>query len=376
LLYLGTEGGLYVSFDDGANWQPLQSNLPHAAVYWIVIQEQFNDLVIATYGRGFWILDDLTPLQQLSQSVRDANAHLFPPRPAYRFRSTTVPVSMEGDPTVGQNPPYGAAINYYLKSVPTADVKIRIENAKGQTVRTLTGTKTVGINRVTWDLQGEQSKEIRLRTSPAYAPEIRVGPEGWRAASGGTRMAVLLPPGTYTVKLSTGGTELSQQLVIKKDPNSEGTEVDIQTQTAMLSDLRKDLETAAEMVNQIEMIRSQLLSLTELLGGDQNAAVKTAADALDKNLTDVEDNLIQRKVTGQAQDTVRWPPKLISKINYLAGGLSGSDFAPTNQQREVQALFETQLAAHRKRLDEILGKDLDNFNKLLRERNIQNIIAR
>jgi len=376
LLYLGTEGGLYVSFDDGANWQPLQSNLPHAPVYWMVIQEQFNDLVIATYGRGFWILDDLTPLQQLSQNVRDANAHLFPPRPAYRFRSTTVPVSMEGDPTVGQNPPYGAAINYYLKSVPTADVKIRIENAKGQTVRTLTGTKTVGINRVTWDLQGEQSKEIRLRTSPAYAPEIRVGPEGWRAAPGGTRMAVLLPPGTYTVKLSTGGTELSQQLVVKKDPNSEGTEADIQTQAAMLSDLRKDLETAAEMVNQIEMIRSQLLSLTELLGGDQNAAVKTAADALDKNLTDVEDNLIQRKVTGQAQDTVRWPPKLISKINYLAGGLSGSDFGPTNQQREVQALFEAQLAAHRKRLDEILGKDLDNFNKLLRERNIQNIIAR
>ena len=187
---------------------------------------------------------------------------------------------------------------------------------------------------------------------------------------------MLLPPGTYTVKLSTGGMELSQQLVVKKDPNSEGTEADIQTQTAMLSDLRKDLETAAEMVNQIEMIRSQLLSLTELLTGDQNAAVKTAANALDKTLTDVEDNLIQRKVTGQAQDAVRWPPKLVGKINYLAGGLSGSDFGPTNQQREVQALFEAQLAAHRKRLDEIVSKDLDNFNKLLRERNIQNILPR
>jgi hypothetical protein len=262
-----------------------------------------------------------------------------------------------------------------LKSVPSGDVKIRIEDAKGQTVRTLTGTKTVGINRVTWDLQGEQSREIRLRTSPAYAPEIRVGPEGWRTPPGG-RMAVLQPPGTYTVKLSTGGPELSQQLVVKKDPNSEGTEADIQTQTAMLSELRKDLETAAEMVNQIETIRGQLLSLTTLLTGDQNAAVKTAADDLDKNLTDVEDNLIQRKVTGQGQDTVRWPPKLVGKINYLAGGLSASDFGPTNQQREVQALFEGQLATHRKRLDEIVGKDLNSFNKLLRERNIQNIIAR
>ena len=169
LLYLGTEGGLFVSFDDGANWEPLQSNLPHAPVYWLVVQEHFNDLVIATYGRGFWILDDLAPLQQMNQMVRDSSAHLFTPRPAYRFRNTVVPVTMSDDPTAGQNPPYGASINYYLKSAPSGDVKIRIEDAKGQTVRTLTGTKTVGINRVNWDLRGEQTKEVRLRTSPAYA---------------------------------------------------------------------------------------------------------------------------------------------------------------------------------------------------------------
>src|SRR5215831_13833556 len=116
LLYLGTEGGLYVSFDDGESWQPLQSGLPHAPVYWMVIQEQFNDLVISTYGRGFWILDDLTPLQQWTKSVMDANAHLFAPRVTYRFRNATVPFSTFEDPTVGQNPPYGALITYYLKS--------------------------------------------------------------------------------------------------------------------------------------------------------------------------------------------------------------------------------------------------------------------
>jgi photosystem II stability/assembly factor-like uncharacterized protein len=376
LLYVGTENGLYVSFDDGDNWQSLQANLPHAPVYWLVVQEHFNDLVVGTYGRGFWILDDLTPIQQMSDSVRNADAHLFAPHPTYRFRPSTVPVTMSDDPTSGQNPPYGAAINYYLKTAPSGDVKIRIEDAKGQTVRTLTGTKTVGINRITWDLRGEQSKEIRLRTSPAYAPEIRLGPEGWRPAPDGARMSVLLPPVIYTVKLSAGGQEFSQPLVVKKDPNSSGTEADIQTQTEMLMDLRKDLEAAADLVNQTETIRSQLYNLKGLLPGEQNAQLRTAADDLDKKLMAVEDNLIQRKLTGQGQDTVRWPPKLISKINYLANGLGGADFPPTAQQQEVQALFKVQLTTLQHQLSLLVSKELDAFNKLLRERNLGNIIAR
>src|SRR6185369_3946561 len=157
-------------------------------------QEHFNDLVIATYGRGFWILDDLGPLQQMNKVVMDSTAHLFAPRPTYRFRSGTVPFSMSDDPTAGLNPPYGASISYYLKSASKGDVKIRIEDSSGQPVRTITGTGVAGINRIAWDLRGEQSREIRLRTSPVYAPEIRVGAEGWRPAPDGGRMSLLLPP--------------------------------------------------------------------------------------------------------------------------------------------------------------------------------------
>ena len=408
LLYLGTENGLYVSFNDGENWEPLQANLPRSPVYWMVIQEHFNDLVVGTYGRGFWILDDLTPIQQITESMRATNApgaHLFPPRPTYRFRPSTVPVTMSDDPTAGQNPPYGAAINYYLKAAPSDDVKIRIEDSKGQTVRTITGTKNPGINRVTWDLRGEQSREVRMRTSPAYAPEIPLSPEGWRTAPGAARLSVLLPPDTYTVKLSVAGQELTQPLVVKKDPNSSGSEADIQSQTAMLLELRKDLETAGDMVNQIEVVRSQLYSITTLLSTEPGAgvtrsaalasgsgsiptvkesssrqgdyaAIKSAADALDTKLIDIEENLIQRKLTGQGQDTVRWPAKLLTKINYLANGLSGSDFGPTTQQREVHALFKEQLGRDRKRLDDLLSKDLDAFNRLLRDRGIQNVISR
>jgi len=408
LLYLGTENGLYVSFNDGENWEPLQANLPRSPVYWMVIQEHFNDLVVGTYGRGFWILDDLTPIQQITESMRATNApgaHLFPPRPTYRFRPSTVPVTMSDDPTAGQNPPYGAAINYYLKAAPSDDVKIRIEDSKGQTVRIITGTKNPGINRVTWDLRGEQSREVRMRTSPAYAPEIPLSPEGWRTAPGAARLSVLLPPDTYTVKLSVAGQELTQPLVVKKDPNSSGSEADIQSQTAMLLELRKDLEMAGDMVNQIEVVRSQLYSITTLLSTEPGAgvtrsaalasgsgsiptvkesssrqgdyaAIKSAADALDTKLIDIEENLIQRKLTGQGQDTVRWPAKLLTKINYLANGLSGSDFGPTTQQREVHALFKEQLGRDRKRLDDLLSKDLDAFNRLLRDRGIQNVISR
>jgi hypothetical protein len=346
-------------------------------VYWIAIQEHFNDLAVATYGRGFWILDDLTPLQQMTKNVLDADAHLCKPRPAYRFRNSTVPFSVNDDPTAGQNPPYGASISYYLKSAPTGEVKIRIEDAKGQTVRTLTGQRNAGINRITWDLRGEPSPEVRLRTSPAYAPEIRVGPEGWRPAPDGARMSLLSPPGAYTVKLLVGTKELTQPLIVKKDPNSGGSEADIQTQYAMLQDLRKELEAAAEMVNQIEIIRSQLDNLRSLMSSTPDLApIKSAADDLDRKLIEVEENLIQRRLTGTGQDGVRWPTKLISKMNYLANGLSGSDFGPTTQQRDVHALFKDQLAAHRKRLDEVMAKDLRTFNELLRERGVGSIISR
>ncbi|MDX6531224.1 MAG: hypothetical protein QOH41_3514 [Blastocatellia bacterium] len=373
LLYVGTEGGLFVSYDDGGNWQPLQANLPHAPVYWIAIQENFHDLVIATYGRGFWILDDITPLQQANVEVLNSSAHLFTPRSAYRFRGITVPYSSSDDPTAGQNPPYGASINYYSKAAPAADPSIKIVNAEGQTVRTIRGTRNAGINRVWWDLRTEQSREVRLRTSPAYAPEVRVGPEGWRALPEGGRMALLVPPGTYTVKLTIDGQEFSQPLTVLKDPNVAGNDGDIQKQTAMLFDLRKDLESAADMVNQIESIRGQLENLKALLR--TNAEVRTAADDLDKKLIDIEDNLIQRKITGQGQDTVRFPPKLISKLNYLAGGVNSGDFAPTTQQIEVQTMFKAQLASLRQRLDDVVSGDVGNFNRLLREKNIPNIVA-
>jgi hypothetical protein len=373
LLYVGTENGIYVSYDDGANWQALQNNLPHAPVYWITVQEQFNDLVISTYGRGFWIMDEITTIQQMTSEILNANAHLFPVHSAYRLRGITVPYASNDDPTAGQNPPYGASINYYLKAAPKGDVSIKVLDASGNAVQTIRGTKTAGLNRVWWNLRNENSKEIRLRTSPAYAPEIRVNAEGWRPAPEGGRMTVLMPPGNYTVKLSVDGQEVgSQPLQVMIDPNSGGSEADVAAQTAMLMALRKDLEAAADMTNQIEIIRGQLASLRQVV---TDATVKAGADDLDKKLTDIEDNLIQRKFSGQGQDTTRFPNKLIAKITYLAGGVSGGDYPPSTQQQEVKSMFEAQLSDLRKRLDVVVSTDVASFNRMLRDKGVGNVIA-
>jgi photosystem II stability/assembly factor-like uncharacterized protein len=374
LLYLGTENAIYVSFDDGASWQPLQTNLPAAPVYWITVQEHFNDLVIATYGRGFWILDDLTPLQQLTPQVLQSEAHLFRPRPAYRFREITPEASAFNDPTVGANPPYGASLNFYLKSAPAAPVRVTILDAQGGIVRTLESRAVAGINRVHWDLRYEPTKEVRLRTSPLHAPDVTVGPEGWRAAPGTGRLSILAPPGTYTVKLDVGGRSFTERLEVRKDPHSGGTEADIAEQMTMLFQLRRDLDAAADMVDQIEVVRSQLQALPRLVEGD--AEIRRAAGELEQKFIDLEMNLVDLRLTGRGQDGVRWGAKLVSKLGYLANGLMSGDFRPTDQQREVQQILEERLRVHQQGLEALVGRDLAAFNELLRRRNLPAVLAR
>jgi photosystem II stability/assembly factor-like uncharacterized protein len=376
LLYIGTENGLYVSLNDGQNWQPLQNNLPHAPVYWIALQEHFHDLVIATYGRGFWILDDLTALEQMTPQIAESGANLFPPRDAYRFRAAVQPEQMTYDPTAGLNPPYGAFINYYLKSAPKEDVKVAILDASGRTVRTMTAAKQAGLNRMVWNLRFEPTRQMRLRTAPDYAPEVLMGAEGWRPVLGERRLSVLAPPGSYTVKLTVDGKDYSQKLTVLKDPHSNGTEGDIQIQNKLVTSLSDELNGMVDAANQIELIRAQLAVLDAELGRDENAtAVRTAAKDLSAKLVAIEDNLIRLKVTGRGQDGVRWTPKLIDKIGYLADEVETSDYQPTTQQVAVHDELKEKAATYRQRLRLVLGKEVADFNALLRQRNVPNVVS-
>lgn len=372
LLYLGTENALYISSNDGANWIPLQTNLPHAPAHWIVVQEHFNDLVVGTYGRGFWILDDITPLQQLTPEALESAVHLFAPRPAYRFHSIEAPLTQTGDPSLGENPPYGASINYYLKTTETALVKISILDEKGQTVRTLEGTKDRGINRVWWDLRSELSKEIRLRSSPLFAPWIRVGPQGWRPYPGrGGRISILMPPGVYTVKLTVGEKEFSQKLIVKKDPHSTGSEEDIHAQIKLLMEVRNNIEGVAEMINQLEWMRKQIYDLQALLMKEKSAeSIMAAGKELDKKVISIEENLYEMSRTGRGSDSYRGPSKLIAQLLYVFGSVGSADFPPTTQQMERHGMFKIELETYRNQLNELLKKDLPAFNGLLKEKNI------
>ena len=364
MLYAGTENAIYVSFDEGDNWQSLQQNLPHAPVSGIVVQERFNDLVVGTYGRGFWILDDLSPLQQATGDATASPSHLFTPRDAYRFRPITPPSVPYSDPTEGRDPEYGASINYWLGEGAADAPQIEIVGGAGDVVRTLRGTSALGINRVHWDLRDEPNEPIRLLTSPIYADHIEVGEEG-RPAPGSREISVLMPPGRYTVRLRVGDELHEQPLTVLKDPHSAGSEAEIDAQVAFLRELREDLVTAGEAVHRVEAIRVQLATLARF-ANDQ--ALADAISALEEKLVALQMKMVDLRLTGQGQDGVRFGAKLLQKIGYLTGGISVADFPPTDQELEVKSRLQEMLREHLSELEELVDGDVAELNQTLRAR--------
>jgi hypothetical protein len=371
LLYLGTENSLFVSYDDGDHWQPLQMNLPHAPVYGMVIQEQFNDLVISTYGRGIWILDDLSPLQKVTPEVSGSNAFLFTPRPAYRFTDVEGNYSMNDDPTAGQNPPYGAALNYWLKTARpdtgSTAVSIAILDPAGTTIRTMRGTGRAGINRVYWNLRNDSSVAVRMRTRPQYNAEFDMGRDSTRLAPQMARMSVLMPPAAYTVRLTVDGQSYTQPLVVRKDPNQGETDQDIRASTDMMLALQSDMNETARLLDRIERIRAQVQS------AGASADLRSAADAFDKKLMAIEGNIVDPRMTGRGQDEVRYPVMLGGQLGYLAGDVSASDFAPTQSQIEVQKILENTLRDTRASFDKLVQSDLGAFNSMLTTKGLKPI---
>ena len=379
LLYLGTENAIYVSFDDGEKWLPLQNNLPHAPVHHMVVQEDFNDLVVGTYGRGFWIMDDISPLQQLTGDILKSDIHLFKPRHAYRLHSIT------GGPRVSPQ----AHIDYYLKETSKSPLTITILDEQGNHVRTLKGTKHKGINRIVWNLRYSGAKPTKLRTKPPGNPHVveekRFAAswiqESWYpllswGTSGGFR-GFLVAPGTYNIKLSADGKEFSQKLKVKKDPRSEGSLEDIQEQVQMLLDIREDLNAVSDMISQIEWMRKQCYDLVDVLmiGGGSDDLIKTI-DEFNKKLRSIEDELFQMIIAEGDTKSFRYPQKLYCKLSVLAGDVANSvDFAPSQQQKEVHTLLKERVMEQKLRLEKLLEKDLPAFNNLLKEKNIEGIVV-
>ncbi|NDQ58279.1 MAG: glycosyl hydrolase [Acidipila sp.] len=367
LLYAGTETGIYISFDDGAHWQPLQLNLPTTPIHDLVVKG--DDLVVATHGRSFWILDDLAPLRQLTSEIAKTETHLYSPQSALRDRWG----SFGGRGPYGQNPPDGAVIDYYLKAAPGEkdEVTLEILDAGGKPVRKFTNKpkKTddagaagedsgataklpveAGMNRFAWDLNYEDAK----KTPGAII---------W----GGSLNGPQVPPGTYQVVLTVAGKKQTAPLEIKMDPRVTTPAADLQKQFDLLMQIRDRISAAHEAVNQMRDYRAQSQAVVKRLGeGAQAKKIKAAVEELDQKMKPVEEEILQVK-SKAPQDPLNYPIKLNNRLAALAGAVGSADAAPTAQEYAVFAALNGQLGVQLKRWEEIKAKEVAALNSMILE---------
>ncbi len=379
LLYAGTERGVFVSFDDGGHWRSLQNNLPLTPVHDLVVKN--DDLVLATHGRSFWILDDVSPLRQFADSVAAEEVHLYKPATAYRVHTGEAPAKLSFD---GKNPPNGAVIYFYLKQAPKPEtkqeVKVEILDAAGNVVRSYSSNKSEpldepldpddkkrekeikpedGLNRFVWDLRYEEAN----RVPNYYLWEYGEGAKG-----------PLAVPGNYQVRLTAKGKTQTASFEVKIDPRVTTSQADLEKQFKLQMDLREQLKRVYDAVNQIQDVREQLAGLKKrLVPGDSSKALFNGASALDAKLIAVRDPLINFKITA-SEDSLAYAPGIDAKLAFLSMGVAGfADSAPTEAEYQEFDKLKKQtdeLLAH---WDEVRNADITNFQKLAAEQNIRPI---
>jgi hypothetical protein len=427
LLFAGTENGLYVTFDDGATWLPLQTNLPRAPVSWVDVQPHFHDLVVSTYGRGFYILDDISPLEQLNASALASNVTVFVPPPAYRFRDRQGITNAPNSAVQAENGPTGVPITYYVSTAladtfssatstprgacppatppaPAATpgdsarrpkpARLVILDAQGDTVRVLQGERKRGFNRVCWDLRYSSPATPRLRTSPPGRAFVRVGGDGTRPLVTWdldlSLRGPLVVPGTYTVRLAVQGMDTTaapatatQTLTVLKDPSTAGTDADVQAQGKLARTIRSEQDSIARMINRLEWVRKQVRDLTAQLRDSalvtDSAAKRVAAlaDSLDRRMLRAEAMLFDVNLTGAREDAFRNPMQLYGRLAALQSDLAenGADFAPTTQQVAVHDVLAQRLADASTRFAELMTKTVPQFGAELRGTRLRDVIG-
>jgi hypothetical protein len=282
---------------------------------------------------------------------------------------------MQDDLTAGQNPQYGASINYWLKSAPVAAPVITVADATGKTVRTLAGTRAVGLNRVYWDLGNQPTVPPRLRTKPMFNDQFAMDADGTRSAPGFGAISVLMPPGRYTVKLTVDGQTYSSAAEVRKDPNITVTDLEIKASVDAQLQIQAQMAAAADWVTSMEAVRVQVQQLTVTLASDaRNADIRPAVDSVGRKFTDLERTIVDLRQTGQGQDGVRWPIQIAGQLGYLNGNISASaDAAPTAQQRSVYTVLDRQAKASKTALDLLIQRDLAALNARLKARGLKEI---
>lgn len=396
LLYAGTETGLYISFDDGANWQSMQFNLPLTPITDLAIHKREKELVAATEGRSFWIFDDLPALHQMMDAGGFAAASqtkLFKPKESYRMAGGGG-FPLPPTATIGRNPAGGVVVYYSLKAKPTTDLVVEFLDSSGKSINKFTtrlprrggagqgqgaageqppagggeegffgggaparASTDVGLNRFVWDMR--------------YPDAVRFpGMILWSGQTQGPRIV----PGTYQVKLTLDGQTMTENFEVKGDPRLTTTPADYARQLDLSLKIRDKLTETHNAIIQIRDVKKQIDDLIKRIG-PQSRPIADAGNALTKKLTEVEEALYQTK-NQSSQDPLNFPIRLNNKLAALLGVVARSETPPNDQSLEVYNELAGQIDAQLQKLSQIMKTDVPAFNQLVKDQNIPAIVVK
>lgn len=393
LLYAGTETGMYLSFNGGANWQPMQLNLPVVPITDLAIHKREKELVAATQGRSFWIFDDLPLLHQAMDAggfSAVSDTHLFKPKESYRMPGGGG-FQLPATATVGRNPASGVSVYYSLKSKPTSEVVLEFLDSSGKSIRKFTARPPrpgaagnaagatqpggegegfggggapplpaeAGLNRFVWDMR--------------YADAVRFpGMILWAGETRGPKVV----PGTYQVKLTVEGSTMTETFEVRADPRLTTSAADYAKQLDLALKIRDKLNETHNGIIQIRDVKKQVDDLVKRLGGQANSKpIVDAGTALNKRLTEVEEALYQTK-NQSSQDPLNFPIRLNNKLAALAGVVTQSENAPNEQSYAVYEELVAEINAQLAKLAQIMKTDVPAFNQMVRDANIPAVVVK
>jgi hypothetical protein len=404
LLYAGTESGVYVSFDDGAHWQSLQLNLPRSSARDLIVHG--NDLIVATHGRAFWVLDNVSVLRQVTDAVRREAVHVFVPDTAIRWDGGRARRST----SVGQNASGGVTVDYYFKEKPKGDVTLAFLDKAGKVVRTFSSTEKPAPDSSSKDSVAKDSvgkaqrdttaahgrkKKIEAADSVSYEPSdslvaARAGVNRfvWNLrypdvkhiediiVDYGTVSGMMLLPGTYTVRLTADGKSFTQPFTVVNDPRTSVTPTALESQLAAWSQLRDHIDSTVDAAKDIETMQDQVNARIKQVKGQSYASrVENAGKPLHAKMEEIREALIE--VHSHADEiTLHYPVKLYNMMLTLNGQLLTGDAAPTQSQMEQLKDLSGKVDGQLQKLRELENSDVGAFNKLMKELDVPAVMVK
>ena len=362
LLYAGTEKGMYISFDDGASWSPFQLNMPTVPITDLTIKN--DNLIVATQGRSFWLIDDLTPLHQLNTQVANSAYHLFNPMPSYRMSGGGRPSK-----TAGQNHPGGVMVHFFIDDVTdSTEVILEFMEQDGTSIKTFSSTEKdrrkkldveKGFNRFVWNMRYSDAESF----------------DGLIMWAGSTR-GPLAKPGNYKVKLTVAGSTMEAPFEILPDPRAAATQADYDAQFDFLITVRDKLSETHEAIKQIREVRDQVNKVTETMKDkEEYQSIIEEANRILKEMKGIEEELYQTK-NRSGQDPLNFPIKLNNKLAHLSSQVGRGNNPPTVQAEGVRSEITQAIDKELNAYNKIMTNDIPALNNQIKEAGIDFISAK